>query len=84
MKTLIMPVRKLKRKSVAILFVAIAIVSMFSFTYLNLCAENTSMISHYMGDINYAEFSIDKIVLPDLYFFENSFQRIVELIFASV
>ncbi|WP_235298884.1 hypothetical protein [Portibacter marinus] len=77
-----MPVRRLKRKSVAVLFIVVAIISVFSFTYLNLCEENTIMISQYMGDISYADFRLEQIVLPDLHFFENSFQRIVELIFA--
>lgn len=78
-----MPLKETRRKRVAYLFCAIAVVSMFSFAYLNLCAGNTSMISEYLGEMSYAEFRIEEIVLPDLHFFENSFHRIIDLIFAK-
>ena len=77
-----MPLNETRRKRVAYLFFAVAAISIFSFAYLNLCAENTTMITEYLGEISYVDFRIEQIVLPDLHFFENSFHRIVELIFA--
>ncbi|GLR18442.1 hypothetical protein [Portibacter lacus] len=81
MKTIIMPPQEKRRKHVAYMFFAVAFLSLSCFAYLNLCTENTLMIAEYMGDISYSDFRIEEIVLPDLHFFENSFQRIMELIF---
>jgi len=77
-----MPLKETRRKRVAYLFFAVATVSLFSFAYLNLCTENTTMIAEYLGDISYTDFRIEEIVLPDLHFFENGFHRIMDLIFA--
>ncbi len=84
LKTLVMPERKLSKKRSLYIFCSVAAVSMFSFAYLNLCAENTTMLSEYLGDISYSDFRLEEIVLPDLHFFESSFRRIMEVIFTRV
>jgi hypothetical protein len=79
-----MPLKEKNRRRLGYLFFVVAAISFCSFTYLNLCAENTLMISEYVGGISYADFRIEQIVLPDLHFFENSFNRIIELLFTKV
>lgn len=79
-----MPLQTKNKKRLVFLFIAVGMVSLVSFTYLNLCANNTDMIAAYIGEIRHADFRLEHIVLPDLHFFESSFQRVLDIIFTRV
>lgn len=77
-----MPLQEKRKKGLSYLFFAVAAISICSFVYLNVCAENTSMFSQYIGEISYSGFNVEPFSLPDLQFFENGIQRIMDLILA--
>lgn len=79
-----MPLSFNKRKGFRILFLAIAGISVISFIYLNLCADSSSTFSQYIGEINYKGFNVENVVLPDLHFFENGLQKVMDLILTRV
>ncbi len=73
-----------RKKGMTYLFFAVALISVLSFMYLNLCADNNIMLTQYFQDLSYNKFNVDQIVLPDLQFFESGIQRIMDLILAKV
>ena len=78
-----MPLKRKRKSRLRYLLFAVVVLSITSFTYLNLCADNISMFSEYIGEISYSGFNVENMVLPDLHFFENGLHRIMDLILAS-
>lgn len=78
-----MPLERKRKNRLRYLLVAVVVLSITSFTYLNLCTENIAMFSQYIGELSYSGFHVENMVLPDLHFFENGLYKIMDLILAS-